>query len=98
MLKVPAIIPDCPKSTKIFQFPNSVPAGTTYLTSTVCFYSNQTILKVKTEKSKTEKTRGTPICKYSRRFAGLEACFLLVNVVVFLFLFDKFRLKNLRFF
>ena len=29
------------------------------------------------------------------RFAGLEACFLLVTVVVFLFLFDKFRLKYL---
>ena len=28
-------------------------------------------------------------------FAGLEACFLLVTVVVFLFLFDKFRLKHL---
>ena len=29
------------------------------------------------------------------RFAGLEACFLLVAVGFFLFLFDKFRLKHL---
>ena len=27
-------------------------------------------------------------------YAGLEACFLLVTVVVFSFLFDKFRLKH----
>ena len=33
--------------------------------------------------------------KHSKRFAGLEACFLLVTVVVFLFLLDKFRLKHL---
>ena len=33
--------------------------------------------------------------KHSRRFAGLEACFLLVTVFVSLFLFDKFRLKHL---
>ena len=33
--------------------------------------------------------------KHSRRFAGLEACFLLVTVVFLLFLFDKFRLKHL---
>ena len=33
--------------------------------------------------------------KHSGRFAGLEACFLLVTVVFFLFLFDKFRLKHL---
>ena len=30
-----------------------------------------------------------------RRFVGLEACFLLVTVVVVLFLFDKFGLKHL---
>ena len=33
--------------------------------------------------------------KHSRRFAGLEACFFLVTVGFFLFLFDKFRLKHL---
>ena len=33
--------------------------------------------------------------KHSRRFAGLKACFLLVTVGCFLFLFDKFRLKHL---
>ena len=33
--------------------------------------------------------------KHSRRFAGLEACFLLVAIGFFLFLFDKFRLKHL---
>ena len=35
------------------------------------------------------------VSKHSRRFAGLGACFLLVTVVFFLFLFDKFRLKHL---
>ena len=35
------------------------------------------------------------VFEHSRRFADLEACFLLVTVVVFLFLFDKFRLKHL---
>ena len=33
--------------------------------------------------------------KHSRRFTDLEACFLLVTIVFFLFLFDKFRLKHL---
>ena len=33
--------------------------------------------------------------KHSRRFAGLEACFLLVIVGFFLFLFDRFRLNHL---
>ena len=36
------------------------------------------------------------VCVYfSRRFAGLEACFLLVTVAVFLFLFDELRRKHL---
>ena len=34
--------------------------------------------------------------KHSRRFAGLEACFLLVIVGLFLFLFDRFRLNHLN--
>ena len=37
----------------------------------------------------------TACSKHSRRFAGLEACFLLVIVDFVLFLFDKFRLKHL---
>ena len=32
--------------------------------------------------------------KHSRRFAGLEACFLLVTVRFFLFLIDKLRRKH----
>ena len=49
----------------------------------------------------TKQTKGKgpfangPDSKHSRRFGGLEACFLLETVGFVLFLFDKFRLKHL---
>ena len=46
----------------------------TYLTSTVCFNSNQTTFEVKTEKPKTEKPKTE-----NERYSGLYAMHVLVG-------------------